>query len=445
MVKVVRLLTVPILVFQLALGEWALVWAQAPGRGEFARGQARTIVPGAQLKKTLTVDVESAEIGKESLPGGQALSRAVVPDKYVLGPGDGLAVNLWGAYEDSFGVTVTPDGKLILPFKPDLAVNGLTLAQLAAVVDSEAKRYYRKSVYSSVSLVSLRVFEVLVLGGVEKPGKYRATPVLRVSDLIGRAGGISHGGSLRHIQLRKDGQVYAAADLYAFLQKGEDSANPFVHDGDVIFVPPMGSSRVVVYVSEISTKIGGALVENSVPYVVEIQPGEGLSTVIDQVGGVTPWWDLQGVVIKRESKVPEGTMRIPVDLNKYYHENDRGHNLVMEPGDQVFIPPSVRRVFVVGMVNVPGVYTYFPGRTADGYVGQAGGATVAGDLGGSIIKRADGTEVPYVGTTELNVGDTVFIVEKPFKSYKDYLTLWGTVTGFILSVLGFIAVFGFQR
>jgi protein involved in polysaccharide export with SLBB domain len=387
-----------------------------------------------------TDGVETISPAEESLPGGQALSRAVIPDQYVLGPGDGVSINIWGEYDDSYQLRVSPDGKISLPTIGDLMVKGLTLTQVDALIDTQVKKYYR-NVKSGLSLTSLRVFEVLVLGDVAKPGTYLATPVRRVSDLIDKAGGILPSGSGRHIQVRNNGQVYASADLQAFLRKGDLSSNPFVRDDDVIFVPAIGDRRVSVYVSEVATEAGGALSENSIPHIVELKQGERLSTVISEVGGISPWWELGGVLIERVSHVPEGTMRISLDLQRYVLEKDESQNPVMEAGDQVYIPASVRRVFVTGAVKLPSSYTYLPGRTAAAYIAQAGGALLIADFDRSFIKRADGTVEPYASAAELNNGDTVVVLEKLFKNWQDYFTLVGAISGVIIGLVGFYAAF----
>ncbi len=437
-----------ILVFQMVLGTGAIAWGQAGGRGQLgALGKAGGMGSspaqgggsGGADGGVQSAETASAETATESLPGGQALSKAVVPDKYTLGPGDGLSVNIWGDYLESQELKVTPDGKIVLPSIGDLYVNGLTLVEAEKLIATEAKRYYR-TVYSSVSLTSLRVFQVLVLGEVRRPGMYLGTPVRRVSELIEKAGGVLPSGSNRHIQLRRGGEVQAYADLYAFLHEGDESANSYVRDGDVIFVPTMGESRVVAYVSQVSGT-GGLLKEESFPHAVEIKEGERLSAVIDQLGGVSPWWDLERVLIQRESEIPEGTMRIPVDLRGYLLKKEASNNPVMAPGDQVYVPALIQRVFVGGTVKTPGAYVYVPGRPAESYIGQAGGVLITADLSRSYIQRADGTVEPYTGTTELNDGDSIIVMEKLFKTWQDYFAMVGTVTGVILSAVGFYAAF----
>jgi protein involved in polysaccharide export with SLBB domain len=441
-----RCTVVLLLVLQLILGDIGLSWGQqAPRGGAKAGGGARTKRPereegrAAEGGVTPQVGVTAQTPTEEQLPGGQALSRAVGREEYVLGPGDGLVINIWGEHEQSFSVKVTPDGKISLSTIGDLDVNGLTLAKADALIDAKVKKYY-KNVKSGVSLTSLRVFQVLVLGWVEMPGGYLATPVKRVSEVVSQAGGVLAGGSQRHIQLRRGGQVDSTVDLYAFLRNGDESANPFLQDGDVIFVPSMQRGRVSAYVGQVTSE-KGVLAENSVPYTVEMKEGERLATLINEIGGVSPWWDLQGIFVQREIDSPKGLMRIPVDWQQFLLEKDASQNIVLQEGDQVFIPVVVRRVFVAGSVKAPGAYTYVPGRITDAYIAQAGGMLLVADVDRSIIKRADGTVEPYAGTAEINNGDSIIILERIFKTWQDYFALVGTISGVILGLVGFYAAF----
>lgn len=436
---------VVVLVLQLTAGPWALQAGFAQVDPSAARGPAPVGKggPGGGPRgggagaKQGVVSVAPSE---ETIPGGKALSQAVQPDKYIMGSGDGLTVTLWGAFDDSYDLRVSPDGKVSIPGIGEIKVEGLTLLQTQELLEAEVKQRHR-GVQVGVSLTSLRVFQVLVLGEVTSPGTYFATPVKRVSDVIAQADGVLGGGSQRRIQIRRGGQVVAVADLAAFLRLGNEKDNPFLRDGDVIFVPPIEANRISVYITEVSTGQGGMLTESSVPYVVELQQGERLSMVISAVGGPSPWWDLEGVLVQRETKNPEGTMRIPVDLRRYLYMKDESQNIVLEAGDQVYVPAQIRRVHVAGAVKQAGTYSYFPGRHADEYVMRAGGPSLTADFSRSFIQRADGSMEPYASNAELNNGDTVVVLEKFFKTWQDYFALVGTVTGVILSVVGFYAAF----
>jgi len=181
--------------------------------------------------------------------------------------------------------------------------------------------------------------------------------------------------------------------------------------------------------------------ENSNPYLVEIKEGERLSSVIAAVGGASPWWELESVFVEREMNLPQGTLTIPINLRSYFLDNDETQNVVLESGDDIYIPASIRRVIIAGAVTAPGVFMYLPGKSAGDYLLEAGGPMVTADLSRSFIKRVDGTVEPYLGTVELNNGDTVVILEKFFKTWTDYVALVGTITGFIFTGVGIVAIF----
>jgi len=442
-----------LLICQFILGPSDLAWGQGgkggKGGGRSSGGKAAVGGPGGKGARGAQKGgeagegksaVQAASVAEDTLPGGQALSKAIVPDEYDLGPGDALTVNIWGEFDETYSVKVSPDGKISLPTIGNLEINGLTLTQAAKLLESQVHRFYR-NVKTGISLAQLRVFQIHVLGDVEGPGAYLATPLKRVSDAVAQAGGVRPSGSQRQIQLQRDKRIHATADLYAYMRKGDNAANPYLRDGDVVFVPPMSDMRVTVFVTETTTAAGGATSETSVPYIIELREGERISDVMSEVGGSTPSWDLEGVFIERVSYSPEGTMRIPVDLRRYFFEKDESQNQVLQKGDQIYIPAVIKKVYVAGSVRVPASFPYVPGRSANAYITQAGGPTLVADLDRSFIKRADGTVEPYVGVAEVENGDTIVVLEKLFKTWQDYFALVGTLSGIIVGLVGFWAVF----
>lgn len=429
-----------LLIVQLTLGSWVSVWAQGGGAGR-GRGSDASSGRGATMGKTQKSGkgggrqegTESAQPAIDKLPGGRALSRAVVPDQYVVGPGDGLAVNIWGEFEDLYDLRVTPDGKINLPTVGDLKVKGLTLVQLETLLESEIKRYYR-NVRVGVSLTSLRVFEVSVLGSVRSPGTYLSTPVRRVSDLVSDAGGVVPGGTSRHIELRRDGKVVAKADLLSYLRRGEESANPYVMDGDVIFVPTMRDRIVSLIINEVVvSEQTGQVTENSLPSTVELKEGERMSDLFADLQSTSPWWNLEGIYVVRETKAPAGTMKIPVDARRLLYDQDESQNIELADGDQVFIPSNVRRVFVNGMVGKGGAFAYVPNRTAEEYLGLAGGVTLQASLDRSTIRRADGTIEPFQPGAVLFSGDAIQVEQRYLATPADYIGIVGGITSLVFS------------
>jgi protein involved in polysaccharide export with SLBB domain len=437
-----------LLTVQLILGPCEVAWGQTGGAkgksGGAAKGGGGKAAAGdAGGKAGGKIGVVGTGLGEETLASGQALSRAVMPDQYVLGPGDGLTINIWGEYEEKQEARVTPDGKLNLSTIGDLKVKGLTLAQVEKLLELEIKRYY-KNVKVGISLTQLRVFEVSVLGDVVSPGAYQATPVRRVSYVVEKAGGVLPGASYRHIQVRRDDRIAAVADLVAFRRNAEDAADPFLRDGDVIFVPPMDNKRVSVFLpADEAPGPGSATVGQTQlnTFIVEIREGERFSAILSEIGGVNPTWDLEAVTVNRVSQEPEGVMRIPIDLRRYFLEKDESQNLALQPGDEIYIPAVIKRIYVAGSVKAGGAYAFIPGKSADAYLTEAGGPSLVADLSRSFIKRVDGTVEPYLESTEMNNGDSIFIQEKVFKTWTDYLAVVGTITGAFITIVGFTAVF----
>lgn len=444
--RVVRKTLAILLMLQVALGPTALVWSQDGGGAKGKGGKPR--IPGSLSKEgarqgrgagAVEIGVEGAVPSLERLPGGAALSRAVKPDEYVLGPGDGITVNLWGEYEALYEVRVTPDGKISLPTLGDLKVKGLTLTQAEALIDNEVKRYY-KNVRSGLSLTTLRIFQVSVLGAVTTPGTYLATPVKRVSDLIAEAGGVLPGGSWREVEIRRGGQVAAKADLIAYLRQGDDGKNPRLMDDDMLFVPPIRRMVVAVIANEVVTSPqSGQVTENSTPQDVELQEGERMSQLFLQVGPISPWWNLEGVYIVRNTRAPEGQMKIPVDVRRLLYERDASQDIELQPGDQVFIPSAVRRVFVNGLVRTGGAFAYVPNRTAEEYLGLAGGISLQASLERSTIVRADGTVEPFRSDAVLLNGDSIQVEQKYLATPADYVGVIGGITSLIFSSFAFLS------
>lgn len=404
------------------------------------RGSISARPKGREARETPTLrgaqGTMSLSVAEEVLPGGQALSRAVVPNEYVLGPGDGVTVNLWGEYEQTYDVRVSPDGRINLPTIGTLQVTGLTLARAEALVNEEVNKYYR-NVRSGLSLTSLRVFQVLVLGTVQAPGAVLATPVKRVADVIGQVGGVLPGGSWRYIQVRRAGQAPIEADLTAFLRHGHEASNPYVKDGDVIYVPPMRKLIVSVITNDVLVSQDGQVGESSTPRNIELKPGERVADLLAELGAVSPWWNLEGMYILRETTSPEGTMKLLVDGRRLLFDKDESQNFELQHGDQVLIPSSVRRVFVNGMVRTGGALTYVPNRTAEEYLGLAGGVNLQADLARSTVRRADGSVEPFRPELVLYSGDALQVEQKYFASPSDYVGIIGGLTGLLFSTFAF--------
>jgi len=232
----------------------------------------------AQLGATPQDGRDEAVSGRQGMPRaiqpGLALEAAISGASYRLGPGDSLLVGIWSPQPLVTLAGVTVEGKLILPGIGEFAVDGMLLDDARALLRGALLKHYR-DVEITIALTSLRRFQVHVLGQVQNPGTYLATAADRVSAAVQWAGGFASNASQRRIAISSGDSVRAYADLFIFLQRGISSANPWLCDGDIIYVP-FAAHRFAVQ---------GAV---NAPTSFEFLPGDGFGEALDFAGGFTP-------------------------------------------------------------------------------------------------------------------------------------------------------------
>lgn len=288
--------------------------------------------------------------------GGLTLSKQIDPAKYVLGPGDALTINLWGEYDSFEAQNVSAEGKISLPTIGDLNVSGLSLEQAEALLKRSVERYYR-NVYSGLSLTALRTFKIAILGAIRTPGSYPATLDTRVSDLLDQAGGTLPGGSLRRIQVRQGEKVRAMGDLNAYLKRGVEAANPFLQDGDVIFVPPVSGSVIRVFDKAALGKASEVGEQPAVPFPLEyeLEEGQKLSGLIYDLGGLNPAWDFFHVYVIRQKPDGKGTIKFNADIQKLLIDKDDAKDIILQKGDHVFFNAETQSPYLNGHGEVVGI------------------------------------------------------------------------------------------
>src|SRR4029077_2839102 len=208
----------------------------------------------------------------------------VGPD-YVLGPGDDLTINVWGAVDSTLVRTVDRNGRIVLPKVGDLRIWGLTFSQADRLIRDELGRYFR-GFQTSVTMGRLRTVSVHVVGEVCQPGVYTLSSLATVTNALYSAGGPTKLGSLREVRLLRGNVQVARIDLYDFLQRGDRTRDYRLESGDTIFVPTVGD--VVAVAGEVKR-----------PAIYEVQTGTRLADVVTLAGGITPTSYLKRVQIVR--------------------------------------------------------------------------------------------------------------------------------------------------
>lgn len=201
------------------------------------------------------------------------------PENYKLGPGDEVIIDIWGTNQNTIRQTISPDGFI--------NIEGIGLVYLTGMKVKEADSYMRRQlnkIYSvdgedaqseiKLTLGAIRTIQVNVMGEVAAPGTYFLSSLSTVYHALYRAGGFSDLGSVRNIELIRDGKKKADIDIYDFIIKGQSSEDVTLQEGDIILVP--------TYESLVS-----AYGKVKRPMIYEMKEGETVKDLIAYAGGFT--------------------------------------------------------------------------------------------------------------------------------------------------------------
>ena len=198
------------------------------------------------------------------------------PADYRLGPGDEVVIDIWGASEDQIRDFISPEGSIIVSQIGPVYLNGLTIAEansrLKQLFASKYAGVAEEDTEVSVNLGDVRSILVNVMGEVNIPGSYRLSPFSTVFNALYRAGGINEVGTLRNIDIIRNGNRLVNVDIYDYLFGGKKTGDVRLQEGDVIIVPP--------YAELVN-------VEGNVkrPMFYELREGESLAKLLEYTGG----------------------------------------------------------------------------------------------------------------------------------------------------------------
>ena len=162
------------------------------------------------------------------------------PQNYVVGPGDNVKVDIFGASQKSEVYTVSPDGDITIEGYGPVNISGLTISQANARLRSTlGSRYSSSSI--KMSLGQTRTITVNVMGEVKTPGTFTLSAFASVFHALYMAGGISEIGTLRNIKVYRGGKLVTVVDVYDYILNGKLKGNVRLADNDVIVVGPYDS------------------------------------------------------------------------------------------------------------------------------------------------------------------------------------------------------------
>lgn len=242
-----------------------------------------------------------------------------VPAEYVLGPGDTLEVQLIGERGGRYALTVGRDGTVDFPNLGPIAVAGM---RFPAAKEMLEKRVTEQMIglRASVSMGSLRSIRIFVLGEAERSGSYTVSGLSTITNALFASGGVKPVGSLRNIQLKRNGQVVSRLDLYDLLLDGDTSGDVRLLPGDVIFIPPVGTTI-------------GVAGEVRRPAIYEVNEGARASDLLYLTGGLTPRADPRTARLNRIDNRRNRTI-LDIDLTTAH-----GRATQLQAGDIIRIQP----------------------------------------------------------------------------------------------------------
>jgi protein involved in polysaccharide export with SLBB domain len=264
-----------------------------------------------------------------------------LPADYVVGAGDDLEVDLYGNQDRSFTLTVGRDGRVTFPQLGPINVAGQRFLSVKEEIEGRVARQMI-GVKANVSMGYTRAIRVFVLGEAQVAGTYTVSGLATITSALYAAGGIKRIGSLRDIQLKRQGQVIRHLDLYDLLIRGDTTDDARLLPGDAIFIPPVGAT---------------VSVEGEVhrPAIYELRREGNVGDLVLLAGGLTPDAEPTSAMITRIDE-REQRVVVRVDLTAA-----AGRTLDLRNGDALRVA-RLRPTLDSGVVLQGHVYT--PGSVA---------------------------------------------------------------------------------
>ena len=199
------------------------------------------------------------------------------PEDYRLGPGDEIIIDVWGNNEAQIRQSISPEGRIIVDQIGPIYLNGLTVREANDRIKSIFAQKYADVADSgsdiSLSLGQLRTIQIDVMGEVSLPGTYRISPFSTLFHALYNAGGPTEAGTLRSIEIMRNGRRIATSDIYDYLFNGKRSNDIRLQEGDVIVVPAY--DRLVTIEGEVKR-----------PMIYELKKGETVADLLGYAGGM---------------------------------------------------------------------------------------------------------------------------------------------------------------
>jgi protein involved in polysaccharide export with SLBB domain len=267
-----------------------------------------------------------------------------VPTDYTIGPGDELEIRIWGQVEANLRVNVDRAGQIYIPQVGEISVAGIHYGDLEQHLKSQISKIF-KNFTVTASIGRLRSIQVIVVGEARYPGTYTISSMSTLVNAIFASGGPKPEGSLRDIEVRRDGKTITNFDFYDLLIKGDKTKDVRLQPGDILYIPHVGPLVAV----------SGSV--NS-PAIYEIKDSSNLGDLLEIAGDLSTVADTRKITIDRfVDHQARQTLEFPYD--------EQSRALPLRDGDIVhvfsIVPRFENTVTLRGNVADPGRYPWKPG------------------------------------------------------------------------------------
>jgi protein involved in polysaccharide export with SLBB domain len=243
-----------------------------------------------------------------------------IPADYRLGIGDELVIQMFGKENSEVTLQINREGEISLPKLGPISISGLAFVEASRLIKERIQEQLL-GVDAVVAVGGLRSINVFMAGEVNVPGAYSMNALTTVTQALFQAGGISDIGSLREVQVKRNGVLVESFDVYDLLMRGDTSADIRLQSGDVVFVPTY--QHLVQVHGEVKR-----------PMEYEVTGDETLQDVLNMAGGFTSTALESKVVLVQKTQGDRLPSATNIDTS-----NSVAMSKPLQDGDQVRVYP----------------------------------------------------------------------------------------------------------
>ncbi len=387
----------------------------------------------AALGDTMKITPDTFNIYGRSFLQNQLLdytseSALVPPPNYRIGPGDEIAINIWDGPQEQQVYVVDRDGSIFPQFLGKIYVQGLTFENLQSMLKSRYLTIVPAGSKIDVQLVKVRTVRVNVVGEVMKPNAYSISAFATALNVIAKAGGITEIGSMRDIEVKRNGYTIYTLDIYEFLANGGAvDANVYLENNDYIVVP-------------VHKKTIRAAGDFKRPMFYQLRQDENLQALLKYSGGLKANSRKTSANLTRFGYEQKELISVPIGL----YLEDEFVDFVLQDMDSIFVDTMsgdiTNTVTINGAVKYPDEFELLEGETLYDLINKAGGLREDAYLKRVLLQRGDSINLSNTfnlnlenfdqnspDNIQLEYGDVINIFSNADFYTEKYVEIFGAV------------------